>query len=62
MCGFDSDFSLSVIRKVLQAVSHTKLEYMVLYVFVLILCGLILADYKSGDILMPNDLIALGFS
>ena len=61
MCGFDSDFSLSVIRKVLQAVSHTKLEYMVLHVFVLILCGLILADYKSGDILMPNDLIALGF-
>ena len=61
MCGFDSDFSLRVIRKVLQAVSHTKLEYMVLHVFVLILCGLILADYKSGDILMPNDLIALGF-
>ena len=25
-------------------------------------CGLILADSKSGEILMPNDLIALGFS
>ena len=24
--------------------------------------GLILVDSKSGDILMPNDLIALGFS
>ena len=26
-----------------------------------IFCGLILADPKSGMILMPNDLIALGF-
>ena len=26
-----------------------------------IFCGLILADSKSGEILMPNDLIALGF-
>ena len=25
-------------------------------------CGLILVDSKSGEILMPNDLIALGFS
>ena len=25
-----------------------------------IFCGLILADSKSGEILMPNDLIALG--
>ena len=24
-------------------------------------CGLILADSKSGEILMPNNLIALGF-
>ena len=26
-----------------------------------IFCGLILAASKSGEILMPNDLIALGF-
>ena len=26
-----------------------------------IFCGLILADSKSGEILMPNGLIALGF-
>ena len=26
-----------------------------------IFCGLILADSKSGEILTPNDLIALGF-
>ena len=26
-----------------------------------IFCDLILADFKSGEILMPNDLIALGF-
>ena len=26
-----------------------------------IFCGLILADSKSGEILIPNDLIALGF-
>ena len=26
-----------------------------------IFCGLILADSKNGEILMPNDLIALGF-
>ena len=26
-----------------------------------IFCGLILVDSKSGEILMPNDLIALGF-
>ena len=26
-----------------------------------IFCGLILTDSKSGEILMPNDLIALGF-
>ena len=29
MCGFDSDFLQSVNRKVYQAVSHTKLEYLV---------------------------------
>ena len=26
-----------------------------------IFCGLILTDSRSGEILMPNDLIALGF-
>ena len=26
-----------------------------------IFCGVILVDSKSGEILMPNDLIALGF-
>ena len=48
-------------RKVFQVVSHTKLEYLMLNVFSTFY-GLILADSKSGEILMPNDLIALGFS
>ena len=29
ICGFDSDFSQSVNRKVFQVVLHTKLEYLV---------------------------------
>ena len=60
MCGFDSDFSRNVIQKVFQVVSYTKLEYLVLNVFS-IFCGLVLTDFKRGEILMPNDLIALGF-
>ena len=60
MCGFDSDFSWNVNQKVFQVVSYTKLEYLVLNVFS-IFCGLVLTDFKSGEILMPNDLIALGF-
>ena len=59
MCGFDSDFSRNVNQKVFQAVSYTKLEYGVKCFS--IFCGLILADSKSGEILMPNALIALGF-
>ena len=60
MCGFDSNFYQSVFRKVCQVVSHTKLEIIWCKMFFNIF-GLILADSKSGEILMPNVLIALGF-
>ena len=53
-------FFQSVNQKVFQVVSHTNLEIFCVACFS-IFCGLILADSKSGEILMPNDLIVLGF-
>ena len=47
-------------QKIFQVVSHTNQEIFCVECFS-IFCGLILADSKSGEILMPNDLIVLGF-
>ena len=52
-------FSRNVNQKVFQVVSYTAGIFGVKCFS--IFCGLILVDSKSGEILMPNDLIALGF-
>ena len=53
-------FSQNVNQKVFQVVSYINAGIFGVKYFS-IFCGLILADSKSGEILMPNDLIALGF-
>ena len=57
MCGFVSDFFPECKSK---SISGGFIHQAGIFVFS-IFCGLILADSKSGEILMPNDLIALGF-
>ena len=52
-------FSPNVNQKVFNVVSYNQAG--IFGVFFSIFCGSILADSKSGEILMPNDLIALGF-
>ena len=44
MCGFDSDFSQSVNRKVFQAVSYTKLESDLNLILMLIINVIILSS------------------
>ena len=50
-------FSRNVNQKVFQVVSYTIFGVKCFSIF----CGLILADSKSGENLMPNDLIPLVF-
>ena len=60
MCGFDSDFSRNVNQKVFSGGFIHQAGIFGITCFS-IFCGLILADSKSGEILMPKNLIALGF-
>ena len=60
MCGFDSDFSPECKSKSISGCFIHQAGIFGVKCFS-ILCGLILADSKMGEILMPNDLIALGF-
>ena len=60
MCGFDSDFFLECKSKSISGGFIHQAGIFGVKCFS-IFCGLILADSKSGEILMPNDLIALGF-
>ena len=60
MCGFDSDFFLERKSKSISGGFIHQAEIFGVKCFS-ILCGLILADSESGDILMPNDLKALSF-
>ena len=60
MCGFDSDFFPECKSKSISGVFIHQAGIFGVKCFS-IFCGLILADSKSGEILMPNDLIALGF-
>ena len=56
MCGFNSDFlSESKSKSILGCSTHQAGIFGVKCFS--IFCGLILADLKSGEILMPNDLI-----
>ena len=60
MCGFDINFFLECKSKSISgSFIHQAGMFDVKYFS--IFCSLILADSKSGEILMPNDLIALGF-
>ena len=60
MCGFDSDvFPECKSKRISDGFIHQAGMFGVKCFS--IFCGLILADSKSGEILMPNDLIALGF-
>ena len=60
MCGFDSDFFPECKSK---SISGGFLHQAGIFVVKCysIFCGLILAASKSCEILMPNDLIAVGF-
>ena len=60
MCGFDSDFFLECKSKSISGGFIHQAGIFGVKCFS-IFCGLILADSKSGEILIPNDLIALGF-
>ena len=60
MCGFDSDFFSECKSKSISGGFIHQAGIFGVKCFS-IFCGLILADYKSDEILMPNDLIALGF-
>ena len=60
MCGFDSDFFPECKSKSISGVFIHQAGIFGVKCFS-IFCGLILADSKRGEILMPNDLIALGF-
>ena len=60
MCGFDSDFFPECKSKRISGGFIHQAGIFGVKCFS-IFCGLILADSKSGEILMPNDLIALGF-
>ena len=60
MCGFDSDFFPECKSKSMSGCfTHQAGIFGVKCLS--ISCGSILADSKSGEILMPNGLIALGF-
>ena len=60
MCGFDSNFFLECKSKSMQdCFTHQAGTFGVKCFSVF--CGFILVASKSGEILMPNDLIALGF-
>ena len=64
MSGFDSDFSLNVNRKVcLKSMSGYFIHQAGIFGVKCfsIYCGLIFADSKTGEILMPNGLIVLCF-
>ena len=57
MCGFDSDVfpeckSISISGGFIHQAGIFGVKCFSIF------CGLILADFKSGEILMPNDLIA----
>ena len=58
--GLIQIFSQSVNQKVFRDYLNTKPNFLCVECFS-ILCGMILADSKRGKILMPNDIIALGF-
>ena len=59
MCGFDSDiFPECKLKSILGCFIHQAGIFGVKCFSTF--CGLILADSKSGGILMTNDLIALG--
>ena len=60
MCGFDSDFFPEYKSKSMSSCFIPQAGIFGVKCFSMF-CGLILADSKSGEILMPNDLIALGF-
>ena len=60
MCGFDSDCFPECKSKSISGCFTHHAGIFGVNIF-LKFCGLILADSKSGEILMPNDLIALGF-
>ena len=60
MCGFDSDFFPKCkLKSISGGFTHQSGIFGVKCFS--IFCGLILAASKSGEILMPKDLIALGF-
>ena len=60
MCGFDSDFFPECkSKKNSGCFIHQAGIFGVKCLSTF--CGLILADSNSGEILMPNDLIVLGF-
>ena len=60
MCGFDSDFFPECKSKSISGCFIHQARIFGVKCFS-IFCGLIFVDSKSGEILMPNDLIALGF-
>ena len=60
MCGFDSDFFQECKSKSISGCFIHQAGIFGVKCFSTF-CGLILADSKSGEILMPNDFIALGF-
>ena len=60
MCGFDSDFFPECKSKSISGCFIHQARIFGVKCFS-IFCGLIFVDSKSGEILMPNDLTALGF-
>ena len=60
MCEFDSDFFPECKSKSISGCYIHQAGIFGVNCFSTF-CGLIPADFKSGEILMPNDLIALGF-
>ena len=60
MCGLDSDFFPECKSKTISGCFIHQSGIFGVKCFFNIF-GLILVDSKSGEILMPNDLIALGF-
>ena len=60
MYGFDSDFFTECKSKSISGLFKHQAKILCVKRFS-IYCGLILADYKRYKILMPNDIIDLGF-
>ena len=60
MCGFDLEFFTECKSRSISGCFTHQAGIFGVKCFSTF-CGLILVDSKSGKILMPNDLIALGF-